>query len=240
MLLEHFELENVRVVLKFPLAGTPWVPECRVDLEVVVGDSGELAARVKQDPTLVEVCYWGGVGTPTCRALLASDTASVAIAAPSSGLSEVHAWLRWSNISTIDENRDAATSDSATTLGVGQRLIGVATMAYLWTDPHDAAVELRWRLTTALKVQPKPSLETVACLRAHLQRAISDPQVTIESSIFGSYRKEVGFGTYGLENAAFHYWGSANASITFGRFGSFAPDCEFFLGTLLIGFHGLF
>ena len=39
MLLEHFELENVRVVLKFPLAGTPWVPECRVDLEVVVGDN---------------------------------------------------------------------------------------------------------------------------------------------------------------------------------------------------------
>jgi len=229
-LLATADVEDVRVALRYPLPGTPWVPQCRVDLEVIVGNSGDLAVRVKENPAAVEVCYWGGAGAPTCRPLLASETASVVVAAPSSGLSEVRAWLRWSNNSTIEEGKVKASRDAAATIDLGQRRIGGAASVYLWSDPHDAAVELRRRLSRALAVKPAPLMENLACLRAHLQRAIADPQVTIVSSVYGSYRKEVGFGTYGLENAAFHYWGSGNASISFGRFGSFAPDCEFFLG----------
>ena len=220
------EAEGLGIVIKFPRPGTPWAPRCRVDLEVVVGNRGAAAARVKQDPAVVEVCYWGGTGAPTCRPLLASETASVAMAAPSSGLAEVSAWLRWA---APLPGPAAAEDDATAAVGDGRRRTGATASAFLWVDPMAAAAELRRRLA-ALGEPTAASLAAAAHLRAHLRRATSVPQVSVVSNVFGSYRKEIGFGTYGLENAAFHYWGSANASITFGRFGAFAPDCEFFLG----------
>ena len=237
---------GVRITIENPRPGDPWLPERPVSLSVDV-TAGALADAVRADPAAFEVCYSAGYERH-CYSLLASlATKTVAVAPPSPDLTELRAWLQraaapgvelpgtadsvylWQHperaAGALRRKLAAALLQLAEGQG-GPRSVPAAAAAAAAATADTAGTA--GTADTAGTAGGVAATATAALLREHLDRAMGD-KVTVVASSLGQYALRVGFGTYGLENAYVHFWGSPNASLTIGRFCSIATGAEFFL-----------
>ena len=169
-----------------------------------------------------------------CRSLLDSGSlVEVSVALPPHGLAEITAWVEAAAGAALQGESADMTIDGVPTSWSPVKVVASDTV-YLWdqaahSGAEAAVAELSHRLEELTRTQPNlTDGGSLGRLREHLDRAMDDREVSV-GTVYGSYQLSVGFGTYGLENAAFHFWGSRNASVAFGRFCSLAPDVEFFL-----------
>ena len=215
--------EVVEIHMQEPTHGK-WRPSVAVSLNLELRSGGALAERMRSTPDAFSVCYTGGLET-SCHAITSSQTLpSIFVKEPSAETGHVATVTAW-----LQEERQP--NDFILHLDNGRP------KAVLWNNTNQAVTSLRSRLDAILASEDKEGQpeEEVQLLRSLLETAMEDEHEVVRSQL-GSFVKSVGFGTYGLEHAAFHFWGSSNARIKFGRFCAFATAVEFFLdGNHLMG-----